>query len=486
MSDTEAKPKTNETSNEFEALLEYLHSTRGFDFTAYKRSSLQRRMSKRINQVGVSTYDEYRDYLEVHPDEFPQLFNTILINVTDFFRDRDTWQYVRESILPRIIANRHSRGGIRMWCAGCASGEEAYTLAMLLCDALGLDEFYLRTKLYATDVDEHALNHARQATYEPKHVQNVPDDWKAKYFDANNGQFTIKKELRRAVIFGRHDLIQNAPISKVDLLICRNTLMYFHAEAQAKILQRFAFALNEGGHLLLGRAEMLVSRSKHFVPVDMKHRVFMRNANAKGRERLLASGVEAAPEPTGPYTRALFEVALEKDSEPQVILDANGLLVFVNARARALFGLAAADLNRPFRELELSYRPVELRTPVQQALTQGRAIAVRDVEWTDSDAGACTFDVSIVPLFDANARALGTKFTFSDVSRFKRLEEALQQSHLELETTNEELQSTVEELETTNEELQSTNEELETMNEELQSTNEELGATNDLLRQRGE
>ncbi|MCA1554004.1 MAG: hypothetical protein LC737_06465, partial [Chloroflexi bacterium] len=192
---------------------------------------------------------------------------------------------MREQVVPRIIANRRSRDSVRVWCAGCASGEDAYTLAMILCDALGADEFRQRAKIYATDVDPEALNSARQATYEQKHVQSVPEEWTGKYFESSNGRYTVSKELRRAVIFGRHDLIQDAPISKVDILVCRNTLMYFNAEAQGKILQRFAFALNEGGYLFLGKAEMLVSRNDQFVPVAMKHRVFMRALKPYGRER---------------------------------------------------------------------------------------------------------------------------------------------------------------------------------------------------------
>src|SRR5579883_1237378 len=150
---------------DLEILLDYLRRNRGSDFTGYKRSSLKRRIDKRMEMVGVSTYPDYTDYLEVHPDEFAQLFNTILINVTSFFRDTPTWESLRDEVIPNIIANKRDTEPIRLWSAACASGEEAYSLAILLAEALGVEKFRDRVKIYATDVDEEALNQARQASY---------------------------------------------------------------------------------------------------------------------------------------------------------------------------------------------------------------------------------------------------------------------------------------------------------------------------------
>ena len=207
----------------FEQILEYLRQTRGFDFTAYKRASLTRRMRKRMEAVDIHEFEEYLDYLQVHPDEFPALFNTILINVTRFFRDPDVWDAVNETVLPSLISARGPDAPLRVWIAGSASGQEPYTLAMLLAEQMGMEGFRQRVKIYATDVDEEALNEARQAVYTEKQIADVPDALRARYFERAGDCHAVTRELRRGVIFGRHDLLQDAPISRVDLLLSRNT-----------------------------------------------------------------------------------------------------------------------------------------------------------------------------------------------------------------------------------------------------------------------
>ncbi|HEU4341646.1 MAG TPA: protein-glutamate O-methyltransferase CheR [Candidatus Binatia bacterium] len=253
------------TNAKFEALLEFLRQSRGFDFTGYKRASLMRRVNKRMELVNNKTYDDYMDYLEVHPDEFGHLFNAILINVTSFFRDAPAWDFFRSEVIPQIVERRETDGVIRIWSAGCASGEEAYSLAMSFAEAVGIDGFQQRVKIYATDVDEEALNLARQASYSAKALEPVSDELRKKYFEVVNDRYVFRPDLRRSVIFGRHDLIQDAPISRLDLLVCRNTLMYFNAETQAGILSRFHFALNRTGFLFLGKAELLLTLSFSFL-----------------------------------------------------------------------------------------------------------------------------------------------------------------------------------------------------------------------------
>jgi two-component system CheB/CheR fusion protein len=207
-------------STELEALLEYLKRTRGFDFTGYKRASLERRVLKRMQAVGIASIADYVDFLEVHPEEFAGLFNTVLINVTSFFRDPSTWEFFAQNVVPDIAARRTPPAPIRIWSAGCASGEEAYTLAMLFAEQLGIDAFTESVKIYATDVDEDALARGRQGGYTKDAVEIVPSELRERYFEAADGKFTFRKDLRRQVIFGRHDLIQDAPISRVDLLVC--------------------------------------------------------------------------------------------------------------------------------------------------------------------------------------------------------------------------------------------------------------------------
>jgi two-component system CheB/CheR fusion protein len=486
---------------QFENLLYYLQQNRGFDFTGYKRPSLMRRVSKRMQMVNIDNFVDYLDYLEVHPEEFSQLFNTILINVTSFFRDPAAWGYLGEEIVPRLLHGKDPADPIRVWSGGCASGEEAYTAAMVLAEAMGLEAFRRRVKVYATDVDEEALSIARQASYSPKDLQAVDPDLRAKYFEPLNGRYIFRADLRRSVIFGRHDLVQDAPISKLDLLISRNTIMYFNSETQARILARFHFALNDKGYLFLGRAELLLTHSNLFTPLDLKFRIFSKVPHVNMRDRLLAMAQIGNQEMTNNIharRERLQELTLDASTIAKIIVDVNGNVAHIGQKARLLFTLNPKDVGRPLQDLEVSYRPVELRSLIEQAYSERRAVTLTNVERRFPSGELQYLDVAVTPLYDETTTPLGVAISFTDVSSYHKLQEELQRSreevqttneelqssNEELETTNEELQSSNEELETTNEELQSTNEELETMNEELQSTNEELHTVNEELRQR--
>ena len=493
--------KGKKNSPEFDRLVRYLKETRGFDFGVYKPTTLARRIEKRMAAVDVRSFADYIDYLEVHPDEFGELFNAILINVTGFFRDADTFEYIRESIVPDILKAKERDEPIRAWSAGCASGEEAYSIAMVFAEAVGEKAARERVKIYATDIDDDALTTARQAMYTDKQIDAVRPALRQKYFDRSGTRWSFKKEHRRTVIFGRHELLDDAPISRVDLLLCRNTLMYFNQEAQTRIVTRFHYALREGGFLVLGKAEMLLNFAGVFEPVDIKRRVFRKIPGVTlNREQL--HGYPAAREQrpaTMAISHRLREISFDQDPVAQVIVDARGVVLLANTRARDLFALTSRDIGRPLQDLEMSYRPVELRSCIDDAHTRRQAVQIREIAWPLTSGDSRFFTVQVTPVFDGAEVSIGTKILFVDVTRQHELQDELQRSRQELETayeelqstneeletTNEELQSTVEELETTNEELQSTNEELETMNEELQSTNEELEALNDELRRRG-
>ena len=489
---------------DLENLLQYIKSNRGFDFSGYKRASLSRRVRKRMQTVTVDNFSEYLDYLEVHPDEFVELFNTVLINVTSFFREPKAWEYIANEIIPQIIHKQQANKPIRIWSAGCASGEETYTIAILLAEALGMEKYSQWVKVFATDVDMEALSHARHASYTSKEIQNIPSELVEKYFERINNHFSIQKELRRGVIYGRHDLVQDAPISRIDLLICRNTLMYFNSETQSKILDRFHFALNSGGFLFLGKAEMLFSRNHLFSALDLRQRVFTKVPNGNFRQMVMGMG-SSENQPQVPEIidrNHIYEAAFEIDPVAHIVVDISGKIVLANQQARNIFNINLKDIGRLLQDLEISYRPIELRLRIDQVYSNRCPIFLKDIEWFNLDGETNYFlDVQIIPLTNGDTdELLGVKIIFSNVTRFKRLQqdlvsanqeletayEELQSTNEELETTNEELQSTVEELETTNEELQSTNEELETMNEELQSTNEELQAMNEEMRQSGD
>jgi two-component system, chemotaxis family, CheB/CheR fusion protein len=491
------------TDQAFEALLEFLKRNRGLDFTGYKRASLERRFRRRMDAAGVGSFEDYLDHLEVQPDEYRALFDTLLINVTEFFRDGAVWDFVREEVLPGILDAQRPDEPVRVWSAGCATGQEAYTIAMVLAELLGEDAFRRRAKIYATDIDEDALTTARLGVYTAQEAESVPPELRERYFERADQGYAFRKDLRRTLIFGRNNLVSDAPISRLHLLVCRNTLMYFTAETQSRILRNFHFALGEDGKLMLGKSEMMVSERGLFAPLDLRQRVFGRPTGA-GRDALplRAAVAAAAVEPevgagTGP--QAARDAALELSREAQVVVDTSGVVAYANQAARALLDLDLSRIGRPLSDLALAQRPAEIRGSIEEALRVRRRIDVGEVGFSPRVGEERRLEVSVTPLPGPSPEeALGALVTYADVTRSSALRselevnrrdlelayEELQSTIDELETTNEELQSANEELQTTNEELQSTNEELETMNEELQSTNEELETINDELRDR--
>jgi two-component system CheB/CheR fusion protein len=411
---------------------------------------------------------------------------------------------------------------LRAWSAGCSSGEEVYTLAILLSEALrrshgkvqAREMFVHSVKIYATDVDQEALQQARHATYPASALQALPEGLRDTYFERSADRYSFQRDLRRSIIFGRHDLIQDPPISRLDLLVCRNTLMYFNADAQRRILARFHFALKDTGFLFLGRAEMLLTHSHLYTPLDLGHRVFAKVPKTNLRDRMVIltqAGDEMAGNQLSQYVR-LREKALDASFSAEIVVDRKGNLSLFNNPAMALFNLHTKDLGQPLQDLEIAHQPLDLQSLVKRAQAEHQAVTVQDVKRTLSDGHVQFLDVRAVSLEDREGFPQGTAVSFLDVTAQHQLREEmeewrqrlasaneelqasneelettneeLQASNEELETTNEELHSAIEELQTTNEELQSTSEEMETVNEELQSTNEELHAMNSALRQR--
>jgi two-component system CheB/CheR fusion protein len=481
---------TEDTDEELEGLLRFVRDSRGFDFTGYKRASVGRRVRRRANELGFASLSEYRDMLEADVDEFTKLFNTILINLTGFFRDPAAWNYLEHKVLPGIIS-RHTDEPIRLWSAGCATGEEAYTLAMVVANQLGIREAARLVKIYATDIDLEALAEARAAVYSEKSLQDVPEELRGSYFerDSRGRGWAITPELRRMVVFGRLDLTRDPPISRVDLVACRNTLMYLNSETQAFVIPRLQYALREDGFLFLGRAEMVLrGGAGRFASVSMPHRIFA---------ALPQRNVEdTVPSPT---RRRLFDVgrlevaaidnsvaapaALERTESvvAELLVDATGVLTGANDAARDLFGIRPEDLARPLNGLHLAFEPLELESHVARALVERVSHMIGAARYPTLSGDALDLEVWVLPIFDHRELVLGAALTFADVGSALQLRESFRHVHEELETAYEELQSTNEELVTSNEELQSSYEELETTNEELQSSYEELETTNEEL-----
>jgi two-component system, chemotaxis family, CheB/CheR fusion protein len=483
---------------QFETLLRYIQESRGLDFRGYKRTSLRRRITLRMEAVEAPDFGAYQAHLEVHPGEFEDLLNTVLINVTSFFRDPEAWEVLRDQVIPQIIASANEHGRpIRVWSVGCASGEEPYSIAMLFAEALGTQDFCERVKIYATDLDEEALRAARQATYLPRDVEGVPPPLLERYFERTNHHYVFNRDLRKCVIFGCHNVVKDAPISRIDLLVCRNLLIYLEGETQDVVLPRLHYALAPEAYLFLGKAETQLARSALFRPIEMKHRIFVKVQQEWRRTAGggLAIVRDVRSDLPVPHSR-LLEAVLNEAAPAYLVVDEAGIVALANAAARHLLSVGEADIGRPFQDLPISYRPLELRGPIEEAMRERRIIRLEHQEYHLSQNEIIRLTIEIRPLLRGDTSAHAALLSFTNTTQIYAMQreletaqenleqtiEELQSANEELETTNEELQSTNEELETTNEELQSTNEELETINEEARSSNEEMESANEELR----
>ena len=444
-----------------------------------------------MQTAGVDTYEDYRSYLEAEPREFAELLDTILINVTGFFRDPAAWEYLAKEIVPKIVEHKPVGERIRAWSAGCATGEEAYTIAMLFAEALGAEAYAKRVKIYATDLDDDALATARLARYDAKATDGVPENLRAEYFEDGNSGSTVRSDIRRSVVFGRNDLLSDPPISKVDLLVSRNTLMYFGTQAQHTRAREF---------FLRARARRLpLPRQGRGAPQPDEplstHRPEAPGLHEESRHRAGVRGTELSPAPPLPEEKPrLRESSFESGPSAQLVIDTDGRVALANTEAR--------DLST-FRRRMSAVRCRISRSRIGRSSsglgsTRRSASARRSSSATSSSGSTERIIISTPvqpPAVDGRRAVRGEHRVRrrrarpglrNELEAAKRgARERLRGAAVDGRGARDDERGapvTNEELETTNEELQSTNEELETMNEELQSTNEELQTINDELR----
>jgi two-component system CheB/CheR fusion protein len=317
-------------------------------------------------------------------------------------------------------------------------------------------------------------------------VETVPEHLLGKYFERSNNHYLVSRDLRKAVIFGRHNIVHDAPISRIDLLVCRNLLIYLETETQNLVLPRLHYALVDDGCLFLGKAETQLARSKLFQPIDMKHRLFGKVAQEWRRTGGVMLGVDPPGDARPPPQTRLLDAIVDNAASAYLAIDNDDILLFASAGARRMLEVGESDVGRPFQDLSVSYRPIELRSQIDDVRRQGRPIRIEHQEYHRPPAEPVRLTIDVAPLIGRDGKTFSVLLTFTDTTRNFTLQQELEAAQESLETTIEELQSANEELETTNEELQSTNEELETTNEELQSSNEELETTNEELRSANE
>ena len=471
-------------------LLQELAEKRQFDFRGYKRTTMERRFRKRMFQLNIGSYGEYAEYIRKHGDEVDGLLTTLLINVTEFFRDPPAWEILRRETLAPMVRQLRPGDSLRAWSAGCASGEEAYSIAILLNEVLGPRIGEFDVKVYATDIDREALETARRGEYTPEGLRRVRPEWREKYFYGTE-KLRVNRELRRRVIFGQSNLAHDAPISHVNVLVCRNVLIYFDTELQRHILGRLYYALEPGGILFLGKSESQLSKWRQFRRLSTRWRIFQRVMPAQAASEILA------PEQRRDEAESLRrrqQFMMETLRLGVLVLGLDDTITENNVAMLALYGLAPANLaGKRLQETDIFLHTPELGTHLQSSRENNESRRFQSRIRVGNKERV--LELTLRPLLDESGERTGTLLYCDDVTAHETLQatieelestgEELHSANEELETTNEELQSTNEELETTNEELQSTNEELETTNEELQSLNEELETTNQELEERG-
>ncbi|MFL5363053.1 MAG: CheR family methyltransferase [Myxococcales bacterium] len=507
-------------ARELEEILQKLREARNFDFRSYKRATLYRRVLRRMQDHGKSTLAEYSALLDSHPAEYDALLSSMFIKVTSFFRDKDTWDELSKRVIPQMLAEKRPGEEIRAWCAGCATGEEAFSLALTLAEVLGPSFTNQDVKVFGTDVDEKAIAFARHAHYPTDHVESIPPRLLKEWFVEENGGYTVRKDIRRCVVFGVNNVLGDAPISRLDLLLCRNVFIYLDAKMQKRVLHRFHYALRRNGILVLGKSELIPFAAKIYDTVDLSRRIYRKDGKREvdlGQERLVGLLEQDTIDRTERDVTAdlgtldqFHRDVLQSLRVPVVATTMDGAVMLWNGAASALWGRSESDVTgKKLATLNLPGLSGELLIEKSRAVRDGRSereVSPGSVPPGDS-VPARQLDVEVSILRDPAGERQGLVYVAHDVTTFREMEvearratderqssfeelqtltEEMQSSNEELETTNEELQSANEELQTTNEELQSTNEELETTNEELQSTNAELDATNRELAHRTE
>ncbi|MEG3438321.1 CheR family methyltransferase [Pannus brasiliensis CCIBt3594] len=405
----------SESAPDLEAVLAYLKRERGCDWTGYKRSTLLRRFRQRMRALQIETYSDYLQYLQQNPDEYSALLDEVLINFTGFFRDADAWDYLDGEIIPRVIAGKRPDEPIRIWSAGCATGEEIYSLSILFAEALGIEACCQRVRGYATDVDEAAISRAREGVYREREIAPIPEDMLAKYFTRSERGYVFHDRLRRAIVFDRHDLTRDAPLPRIDLLVCRNTLIYFRPEIQDSLFRGFYRSLNPSGYLFLGKSELFIDREPIFQPFALGHRVYRKGMAPEWEDRP-TSIPPVTPEIDRTFPRDDFwRTAFESLPIAQLAIDRDGRLLDANPRAKRLFGLTSDDRGRPFSELAPG-RLIASRMRWKTFYRLHRPSALRGIEWK-TPRKTRYFDISIAPVFNASKQSIGVTVAFLDRAR---------------------------------------------------------------------
>jgi two-component system, chemotaxis family, CheB/CheR fusion protein len=505
------------------AILRQVHSLTGADFSQYKNNTIKRRIIRRMVIQKIETLEEYVQYLKHHANEVNQLYQDLLINVTSFFRDAEAMEYLKKSLLPRMLKIKNPSDPIRIWVPACSTGQEAYGLAIILMEVLGEKAATTNVQIFATDLSELAINKARLGIYSKDELSDVPTRRLERFFTKIDGSYRIIKSIRDLCVYATHNVLKDPPFSRLDIISCSNLLIYLEPVLQKKLMSTFHYALNNNGYLVLGKSETIGSSGNLFSQVDKKHKVYLKKKDAAAKALFeLNYRSEGQKEdsfgkrPTASSKNKSDDLDLDKIVDELLLKKYTPACVVVNhdldiVQFRGSTGLFLEPApGRASLNLLKMARPglgLELRNLVHKASKSGEAELKN---WVETVEGNKTRKLSIeaVPIkhdvdsmeryflvvFDEQELpATDTEKNLKKDHRVKQLEAELAQLREDMrsiveeqEAANEELQSVNEEIVSSNEELQSINEELETSKEELESSNEELITVNQELQMRNE
>src|SRR5215831_18794298 len=484
-------------------ILTLLRTRTGHDFREYKERTFQRRVQRRMQVVQTTRIADYAAKLQKEPDEVNALFRDLLIGVTDFFRDAAAFEALEKLVIPKIFEDKGADDEVRVWVAGCASGEEAYSIAILLREHLERSLSPPKVHVFATDIDEIAMGVARAARYPASVVKEVSPERLRRFFVHEAGTYRVVKELRDMCIFSAHSVIRDPPFSRLDLISCRNLLIYLKPSLQAQIIPLFHYALRPSGYLFLGSSENVSRHSELFVTLDRKNRIFRRrDLVARPPLPLHQFLPQMRREAAGPEEnnggllqrsdtlRRAANTIVEHFAPTFVIVDETGQTLYFSSGTGKYLQPAAGPPNRDIVAMARSGLRADLRSALHRAKETGQRV-IRDRIQVQINGGIQMVSLAVEPIIEGKETAYGIVFTdrgptsaHDETARIERQEgqdTTVQLIEKELQETKERLQSTIEELETANEEFRSSNEELLSVNEELQSTNEELETSKEEL-----
>lgn len=487
-----------------------LRARTGNDFSLYKKNTLYRRIERRMAIHQLARIDGYVRYLRENPQEVELLFRELLIGVTSFFRDPAAWVSLQEQALPELLAANPDGNPLRAWVAGCSTGEEAYSLAMVFREAVEClaPEHRPTLQIFATDLDPDAIARARQGVYPPNVASDVSAKRLKRFFVEDDNGYRVGKEIREMVVFAPQNAIMDPPFTRLDILTCRNLLIYLGPELQKKLLPLFHYSLKPGGILMLGSAESLGGYGDHFSPIDAKARLFRRIGDALRGPAIdfptrhyparNESPMDAAPEPAPNVQMLADHLLLQRFAPAAVLVTAAGDLVYISGRTGKYLEPAAGKANWNIHAMAREGLRDEISVALPKALRSGEAVVSRGLA-VHTDGGVCRVDLTVQPIAEPLALRGMVMVVFADAAaatsaakaagkpgapqgqREAALQQSLAQTREELQSLREEMQSSQEELKSANEELQSTNEELQSTNEELTTSKEEMQSLNEEL-----